>query len=152
MSDIKPTTPAPATPVPTTQVARQNERLAPRRDQPPATERNAEAVFYRLASYVREFEANLDHEHEIGARMVSFGANVQFHIVDMGYWNPDIITFEGVDDAGHHMKLIQNVAQLNVLLVSMPKREEHETAQRIGFLLESRDKQAAVPAPAPAPA
>jgi len=125
------------TPVPANQIARQNERLAPRPEFP---ERNAEGVFYRLAAYIREFEANLDHDHEVGARMVSFGATIQFHIVDMGYWNPDIITFEGLDDAGRRMKLIQNVSQLNVLLVSMPKREEHEVAQRIGFLLESRAK------------
>jgi hypothetical protein len=136
----------PPVPVPTTQIARQAERLAPRRDQPGAPERSAEDVFYRLVAYVREFEANLDHGHEIGARMVSFGATVQFHIVDMGYWNPDIITFEGLDDSGHRMKLIQNVSQLNVLLVSMPKREEHETAQRIGFVLEAREKQAGPPA------
>src|SRR5258706_280229 len=80
---------------PATQVARQAERLAPRHGRPVVPERAAEEVFYRLAAYVREFEANLDHDHEIGARMVSFGATVQFHIVDMGYWNPDIITFEG---------------------------------------------------------
>jgi hypothetical protein len=135
----------PTPPVPATQVARQAERLAPRRDQPAADQRSAEAVFYRLASYIKEFEANLDHDHEVGARMVSFGATVQFHIVDMGYWNPDIITFEGVDDAGHHMKLIQNVLQLNVLLIGMPKREEHETAERIGFLLEARNKPADKP-------
>jgi hypothetical protein len=137
MPDSKPTVPAP--------IARQAERLAPRRDEPSVPERSAEAVFYRLAAYVREFEANLDHDHEIGARMVSFGATVQFHIVDMGYWNPDIITFEGLDDGGHRMKLIQNVSQLNVLLVSMPKREEHEPARRIGFVLEAREKQEGAP-------
>ena len=140
------TTPVPTGPVPTGQIARQAEHLAPRRGQPALPGRDAEGVFYRLAAYIREFEANLDRDHEVGARMVSFGATVQFHIVDMGYWNPDIITFEGLDDAGHRMKLIQNVSQLNVLLVSMPKREEHETAQRIGFLLEARDKQSGPPA------
>src|SRR3954470_19041657 len=129
---------APKPSVPATQVARQGERLAPRRDEPAGDARSAEAVFYRLASYIREFEANLDRNHEIGARMVSFGASLQFHIVDMGYWNPDIITFDGLDEAGHRMKLIQNVSQLNVLLIGMPKRDENEAPRRIGFELEAR--------------
>jgi len=124
----------------TTPAVRQAERLAPRPGDSP--DRRAEDVFYRLVAYIREFEANLDHDHEVGARMVSFGTAVQFHIVDMGYWNPDIVTFDGLDDAGNRMKLIQNVSQLNVLLIAMHKREEHEEARRIGFVLERRERQA----------
>jgi hypothetical protein len=135
--------PSHAPAVPAVQVARQAERLAPRRGEPAVADRRAEDVFYRLAAYIREFEANLDHDHELGARMVSFGTAVQFHIVDMGYWNPDIVTFDGLDEAGHRMKLIQNVSQLNVLLVAMPKRAENEQPRRIGFVLEARDKSGA---------
>jgi hypothetical protein len=129
----------------TTQVARQAERLAPRRDETVPPGRAAEATFYRIVAYIREFEANMDAEHEVGARMVSFGDAVQFHIVDMGYWNPDIVTFDGLDEAGRRMKLIQNVSQLNVLLIAMPKRAEHEEPRRIGFVLEK--KAGAAPAP-----
>jgi Family of unknown function (DUF6173) len=129
--------------------ARQAERLAPRRGELVAADRRAEDLFYRLVSYIREFEANLDHDHELGARMVSFGTAVQIHIVDMGYWNPDIVTFDGLDEAGHRMKLIQNVSQLNVLLMAMPKREENEEPRRIGFVLEARQKEGAESAPNP---
>lgn len=127
-------------PVPANQVARQAERLSPQRGEAVAAGRRAEDVFYRLVAYIREFEANLDHDHELGARMVSFGTTVQFHIVDMGYWNPDIVTFDGLDENGHRMKLIQNVSQLNVLLVAMPKRVDNEPPRRIGFELEARGK------------
>lgn len=75
--------------------------------------------------------------------MVSFGDTVQFHIVDMGYWNPDIVTFEGLDEGGRRMKLIQNVSQLNVLLIAMPKRAEHDAPRRIGFVLEKKAAAAA---------
>jgi hypothetical protein len=120
------------------QIARQAERLAPRRNETVPPERAAEAMFQRLVAYIREFEANLDREQEVGARMVSFGDTVQFHIVDMGYWNPDIVTFDGVDEAGHRMKLIQNISQLNVLLIAMPKQVQHQEARRIGFVLENK--------------
>ncbi|MBM3538323.1 MAG: hypothetical protein FJX55_10870 [Alphaproteobacteria bacterium] len=133
-------------PVTAAQIARQAERLSPRRDETVAPGRAAEATFYRIVSYIREFEANMDAAHEVGARMVSFGDTVQFHIVDMGYWNPDIVTFDGLDEAGRRMKLIQNVSQLNVLLIAMPKRADHEEPRRIGFVLE---KKAAGTPPAP---
>jgi Family of unknown function (DUF6173) len=124
------------------QLVRQAERLAPRPGETPPAGRHAEDVFYRLVAYIREFEANLDHDHELGARMVSFGTAVQFHIVDMGYWNPDIVTFDGLDEAGHRMKLIQNISQLNVLLIAMPKLDEKSAPRRIGFVLEARGKAA----------
>ncbi len=108
----------------------------------------AEWTYRRLVTYIVQFERNLDAEHEIAGRMVSFGSAIQFHIVDVGYWNPDIITFDGVDPAGNPMKLIQHVSQLNVLLVSARKLEPEAEPRRIGFRLE---KEAAVPAPPPAP-
>ncbi len=127
-------------------MARQAERLAPRRDEPVPPARAAEATFNRIVSYIREFEANMDSAHEVGARMVSFGDTVQFHIVDMGYWNPDIVTFDGLDEGGRRMKLIQNVSQLNVLLVAIPKRIEHDEPRRIGFVLEKKGTAAGPPA------
>lgn len=137
---------------PSTEVlaARQAEKiLAPRKAEPAPPASPAESVFRRLILYIREFEAQLDQNQEIGGRMVSFGSAVQFHIVDMGYWGPDILTFDGVDERGSRMKLIQNISQLNVLLVAMPKREPEAAPQRIGFLL-GRGEDQAVAAPAPA--
>lgn len=136
---------SPATKV---QMAQQAERLAPRRNEVVPAARAAEAMFNRIVAYIREFEANLDTSHEIGARMVSFGDTVQFHIVDMGYWNPDIITFDGLDESGRRMKLIQNLSQLNVLLVAMPKRIEHGEPRRIGFVLENKAETASLSGPA----
>lgn len=135
------------TPATQAQIVKQAERLAPRHNETVPAGRAAEAMFNRIVAYIREFEANLDKEHEIGARMVSFGDTVQFHIVDMGYWNPDIVTFDGLDEAGRRMKLIQNVSQLNVLLVAMPKRVEHDEPRRIGFVLEKKADAAALPVP-----
>ena len=78
----------------------------------------------------------LDRDHEIGGRFVSFGDDAHFHIADVGYWNPDIITFDGFDQNGNRMKLIQHVSQLNVLLVAVRKTTPPaEPPRRIGFYL-----------------
>jgi hypothetical protein len=122
-------------PVSTAEIARQSQPPA-RAPAPPSSP--AESVFRRLVMYIRDFEAQLDPNQEIGGRMVSFGPMLQFHILDIGYWGPDIITFDGLDEGGHHVKLIQNISQLNVLLVAMPQRKPQEEAHRIGFLLEAK--------------
>lgn len=94
-------------------------------------------MFERLATYIRQFESRLDEEHEIGARLVSFGANLTFHIEDMGYFGPDMIVFYGKNDKGEPVQLIQHTSQLNVLLVAVRKQEAHP--RRIGFILDEKE-------------
>lgn len=103
----------------------------------------AESTYYRLMKYIGQFELQLDRDHEVGGRFVAFGDDTLFHIADVGYWNPDIITFDGFDKAGNRIKLIQHVSQLNVLLVAVRKTTPPaEPPRRIGFDL-SRDTDAA---------
>ncbi len=111
-------------------------RAMPEMSAPPDPARAAEWTFKRLVRYIQQFEANLDPDQEIGGRMVSFGDVVQFSIMNVGYWNPDIITFDGVDKQGRAIKLIQHVSQLNVLLIAAAKLNPAEAPRRIGFKLD----------------
>ena len=97
----------------------------------------AKWMFERLATYIKQFESRLDDQHEIGARLVSFGANLTFHIEDMGYFGPDMIVFYGKNDKGEPVQLIQHTSQLNVLLVAVRKQEERP--RRIGFILDEKE-------------
>src|SRR5689334_10272350 len=98
----------------------------------PVTRNLAQWTYKRLAEYIRDFEANLDDDHEVGARLVSFGQTVQFHIEDLGYYGPDIITFHGTSENMEKLQLIQNISQLSVLLIAVKKQQEKP--RRIGFL------------------
>jgi hypothetical protein len=99
----------------------------------------AKHTYERLISYINTFEADLDQEHEIGARLVSFGADIKFHIESISYWGPDIITFNGETSAGEKVQLIQNISQLSVLLIAMKKM--HPKPRRIGFVQDTETKQ-----------
>jgi hypothetical protein len=96
--------------------------------------KSGSVAYERLSKYIKDFEAELDNDHEIGARLVSFGQNVTFHIEDIGYYGPDIITFDGRNDAMEKVQLIQHVSQLSVLLVAV--RKQQEEPRRIGFILD----------------
>jgi len=93
----------------------------------------------RLTEYIKDFEAALDDDHEIGARLVSFGPNVTFHIEYIGYYGPDIIHFDGRNEAMEKVQLIQHVSQLSVLLVAVKKQQDKP--RRIGFLLDREKAQ-----------
>ena len=113
-------------------------------DTPDRAKSPAESTYERLMKYIGQFEMQLDRDHEIGGRFVSFGDDTHFHIADVGYWNPDIITFDGFDQNGNRVKLIQHVSQLNVLLVAVRKMTPAaEPPRRIGFYLGEEKPQEA---------
>jgi uncharacterized protein DUF6173 len=99
----------------------------------------AQWPYERLGNYVKGFESRLDNDHEIGARLVNFGQSVTFHIEDIGYHGPDIISFAGTNEKGERVQLIQNIAQLSVLLVAMKKAGA--SARRIGFIWDTVKKE-----------
>jgi hypothetical protein len=104
----------------------------PRMFTPPVSQTNpAKWTYQRLIEYINSFERNLDQEHEVGARLVSFGSTVTFHIQDIGYYGPDIITFYGINEHDEEIQLIQNISQLSVLLIAMKKLGGQPV--RIGF-------------------
>ena len=100
----------------------------------------AEWTYERLKNYIKDFESELDNDHEIAARLVSFGQSLTFHIEDMGYYGPDIITFYGKNDKNEPVQLIQHTSQLSVLLVAVKKQADQP--RRIGFILDQKDKEA----------
>ncbi|CAH0319424.1 hypothetical protein SRABI89_05228 [Pseudomonas koreensis] len=89
-------------------------------------------VFKSLGEYVQAFEAELDDDHEVGARLVSFGNAIQIHVHSIGFTAPFLITFSGVTEKGDSVRLIQHVSQLSFLLVAL--RKIADEPYRIGFI------------------
>ena len=56
-------------------------------------------------------------------------------IEGLGYFDPDIVTFYGSDQAGAKTQLVQHVTQLNVMLRALPKEVSRKGPNRIGFRL-----------------
>jgi hypothetical protein len=94
----------------------------------------AEWAYERLILYIKNFEEQLDGEHEIamGYTGSSTGA---LRIEGMGFFDPDLVTFYGSDEAGTKTQLVQHVTQLNVMLRALPKQKPEVAAMRIGFRL-----------------
>ncbi len=102
----------------------------------------AEWAYERIVLYIKSFEEGLDNDHEVGMGFVGSDAG-SLRIQGMGYFPPDMITFNGVSESGSRMQMIQHVHQLNVLLVSQPKVDREHAPNRIGFRLAAKLADAA---------
>lgn len=94
----------------------------------------AEWAYQRLILYIKNFEEQLDAEHEVAIGLTGGDAGV-LRIEGVGYFDPDIVTFYGSDETGARTQLVQHVSQLNVMLRAMPKDSAVPEARRIGFRL-----------------
>ena len=91
-------------------------------------------AYERLILYIKGFEKTLDNEHEVAMGLTDTGAGV-LKIEGLGYFDPDIVTFYGVDGTGARVQLVQHVSQLNVVLRAARKPEHAPAPRRIGFEL-----------------
>lgn len=101
---------------------------------PVAQKSPAQWAYERVVLYLQKFEEDLDENHEVAMGFTGADAGV-LRIEGMGYFDPDVVTFYGVDPAGGRMQLVQHVSQLNVVLRAVPKEVQAVTANRIGFRL-----------------
>lgn len=94
----------------------------------------AQWAYERVVLYLRNFEEQLDSDHEAAIGLTGSQTGV-LRIEGMGYFDPDIVTFYGIDSSGAKTQLVQHVSQLNVALRALPKKVEDAAPRRIGFRL-----------------
>jgi hypothetical protein len=87
----------------------------------------------RLIKWIQDFDKELDNEFEVGVRLVSFGQTVTFHLENIGYWNPSLISFSGFTENGEPVELIQHVSQISILLLKMKRKDPQKPKRPIGF-------------------
>lgn len=97
----------------------------------------AQWAYERLILYIKNFEEQLDNEHEIAMGFAGGDAGV-LRIEGIGFFDPDIITYYGSDGEGTKTQLVQHVSQLSVMLRALPKQAENAEPNRIGFRLAAQ--------------
>ena len=96
---------------------------------------DASWMYAQLVQCINNFENSLPDDLQAGGRLVSAG-NLTFSIQNIGYWNPNVIIFQGSLTDGTEVELLQHISQLNVLLVAVPRQDTKEVRRKIGFLNE----------------
>lgn len=104
--------------------------------EPVAQKSPAQWAYERIIMYIQNFEKQLDNDHEVGLGLAG-GMTGVIKIEGLGYYDPDIVTYYGMNESGARTQLIQHVSQLNVTLVASPKHIDQPEPNRIGFQLAS---------------
>lgn len=94
----------------------------------------AQWAYERIIMYIQNFEKQLDNDHEVGLGLAGGNTGV-IRIEGLGYYDPDIVTYYGINEGGAKTQLIQHVSQLNVTLIASPKHIDQPEPTRIGFRL-----------------
>ncbi len=94
----------------------------------------AEWAYQRIILYIKDFEEQLDTDHEVAMGFTGGSAGVM-RIEGVGFFDPDIITFYGQLPDGTRTQMIQHVSQLNVMLQAVTKVDRTAKPARIGFRL-----------------
>lgn len=99
---------------------------------------HADYAYEVIMERIKEFEENLDDEHEVAVKLASFGQSVTMGVTEIGYSNPSTLVFYGyVGD--QYATLIQHMSQLNFLLLAVKKPDPEKPARRIGFAVSAED-------------
>ncbi|NJS40507.1 MAG: hypothetical protein HC783_17590 [Rhodobacteraceae bacterium] len=85
---------------------------------------------------IRAFESRLDAEQEIAMGFAGDEAGI-LRIEGIGFFDPDIVTFYGIDDSGARTQLIQHVSQMSVTLRAVARTSGEDPPRRIGFQLNA---------------
>lgn len=130
------------------QQSRQYQAMMPKSDTPSILEQSeklerlmmdapknnpAKWAYEQLRQLVKEFEAGLDDEHEVGIKIAYVGSPFTCYVDEIDYWSPYILAFHCRTEEGLKTTLIQHHSQLNFLLVVLPKHDSNNPAKRIGF-------------------
>lgn len=98
----------------------------------------ADYTYEVILDRIKEFEKELDSDHEVGIKLASFGQSITMSVTDIGYSNPSTLVFYGF--VGEQpATLIQHVSQLNFLLLAVKKADPEKPPRRIGFALPTED-------------
>ena len=89
----------------------------------------------KIVEQIKGFEEDLDDEHELAIQFAEFGI---MYVTGIGFQNPDILYFYGLI-GNAEAQIIQHTSQLNLLLLSVEKRNQQGPARRIWPELTDED-------------
>lgn len=92
----------------------------------------SETAVRALYNRIKQFEENLDNEHKISARLANLGSTLVMDITQIIELGPTLVSFEGTIN-GEPASLIQDVSQINLLLLSVPRTDFSKPKIPIGF-------------------
>jgi len=103
---------------------------------------------YNMADYqyevimgrIKDFEDQLDDEHEIAIQLMSFGKDILLYVTDISFSNPSTLVFHGLVN-GQNATLIQHMSMLSFLLLAVKKPEPAKPARRIGFHVDEKEPE-----------
>lgn len=99
----------------------------------------ADWTYERIVKAIQNFEDNIKDDEQASI-IVPALPNQPLLIDDVGYKNPDIITFSGRFADGSYVELLQSQSQLNLCLIASKRPHPEKPRRTIGFSVGSQEE------------
>lgn len=94
----------------------------------------APVVAQLLYQEIIEYQNSLSNEEDIAIQVVKFNESITLLVESIGYTGCNLVWFEGKDNNGNCLRLVQHVQQLNFLMMTVVIEEPESPKRRIGFV------------------
>ena len=101
-----------------------------------AEENYASNFAEKILLRINEFDVQLDNQYEVALRLVNFGQTVTISVTSIGYSNPGLVIFNGINEDGLPMELIQHISQISFLITAIKRKQPDKPKKPIGFRKE----------------
>lgn len=91
-----------------------------------------EAEWERICEQIKDFQDELDEDHEVALMLANFGQSTVMVVEDIGFQDPCLIYYYGYVN-GKYCQLIQHISQINFLLMAVKRPDSNKPARRIRF-------------------
>jgi hypothetical protein len=87
---------------------------------------------------IKDFEDELDDEHEVAVQLASFGKDILLSVTSIEFSNPSTLVFHGFINE-QKATLIQHTSMLNFLLLAVPKQDTKKPPRRNGTYMSAKN-------------
>jgi hypothetical protein len=95
-------------------------------------QRMASGLLERIATHIKEFEAQLDDAHTPG---IIVRGDLTLILEQIDFHDAGLVFFIGRDERGRPARVLQHASQVNIALIAVPRRDTEEPKKPIGFAL-----------------
>jgi Family of unknown function (DUF6173) len=86
-----------------------------------------------IAERMQRFRDQLDHTEDLGLRILGTSDNLSFYVTGLYHADPNLLAFSGITLADEPIEVIQQTAQINFVLIPLPRRHPDISRQPLEF-------------------
>jgi hypothetical protein len=92
-----------------------------------------------LARQIDLFQRDVGEEYDVVVQIASAGLAGTLEVDNIGFNGPSLIVFDGILPDGNTAHLVQDISQISLLIIAVPRTDLSKPRRTIGFRSTTED-------------